>query len=416
MKRALFFISVCFILSIPSLYAADSHYIIVAQDGSGDYKTINGAIAALPMFNYERTVIFIKNGVYNEKFRIDQDFITLRGESREKTIIRYSQLRTDWIANKDSIGPAVINLNGDDVVIENMTIENSQPEVGPHAFAIYGTGTRTVIVNCNVLSKGGDTVSLWNYKSGMYYHANCFFEGAVDFVCPRGWCYIKDSRFFEVKPTATVWHAGGFNAKQKFVLKNCSFDGVKDFELGRHHYDAQFYLLDCSFSDSMKDKPIYRVISADPKANRPFNWGERYYFSHPRKAGKQFPWLQDNFNSLPEKVQPTEITPLWTFDGKWDPETISGPAVVQYKIEDNRLFLTYSELMTVSGIPELITGTHKKLVYLSGAGSTTLEFTGAAKLSKQDIVGIKLNNNAEISGTTASVNARPAGFVISDQN
>ncbi|MFX0137537.1 MAG: hypothetical protein ACFFDN_28120, partial [Candidatus Hodarchaeota archaeon] len=128
-----------------------------------------------------------------------------------------------------------------------MTIENSQPEIGPHAFAIYGTPNRTIIVNCNVVSKGGDTVSLWNYKQGMYYHANCFFQGAVDFVCPRGWCYIRDSRFYEVKETATLWHAGNYHPDQKFVLVNCSFDGVKGFQLGRHHYEAQFFLLDCNF-------------------------------------------------------------------------------------------------------------------------------------------------------------------------
>ncbi len=97
---------------------------------------------------------------------------------------------------------------------ENLTIENNQPEVGPHAFAVYGTGTRTIIENCKVLSKGGDTVSLWNYKTGMYYHAGCTFEGSVDFVCPRGWCFIKNSKFFELKQTASIWHTDGYYINQ----------------------------------------------------------------------------------------------------------------------------------------------------------------------------------------------------------
>ena len=88
--------------------------------------------------------------LYNEKLRIDQDNITLKGESRDSTIIKYSQLRTDWVANKDSIGPAVINISGDDIIFDNLTVENTQPEIGPHAFAIYGKGTRTIIINCNV--------------------------------------------------------------------------------------------------------------------------------------------------------------------------------------------------------------------------------------------------------------------------
>lgn len=406
MNKAASYILLLLILFIPSVQGADSHYLVVAQDGTGDFKTINAAIAALPMFNYERTIIFIKNGVYNEKFRIDQDYITLRGENRDKTIIRYSQLRTDWIANKDSIGAAVVNLNGDDIVIENMTIENSQPEIGSHAFAIYGTGTRTIIVNCNVLSKGGDTVSLWDYKTGMYYHANCYFEGAVDFVCPRGWCFIRDSKFFEIKQTATIWHAGGFDSSQKFVLKNCSFDGVKGFELGRHHYDAQFYLLDCKFSDSMKDKPIYRVVNADPKANRPFNWGERYYYYQPQKAGTQFAWLHDNLNSAKNKIQASEITPAWTFDGKWDPESRSGPQLKQFTIKKNKVLLTFDEIVTVIGTPELESKSGKKLAYVGGAGSKAIEFKTTETISEKDVRGLKIHGDGKMLGTGASVYER----------
>ncbi len=411
MKKTVLPILFFIIFLCPAVFAiADPHYLTVAQDGTGDFKTINAAIAALPMFNYERTVIYIKNGVYNEKFRIDQDYITLRGEDREKTIIRYSQLRTDWIANKDSIGAAVVNLNGDDIVIENMTIENSQPEVGPHAFAIYGTGTRTIILNCNVLSKGGDTVSLWDYKTGMYYHANCFFEGAVDFVCPRGWCFIRDSKFFEVKQTASIWHAGGFDSSQKFVLKNCSFDGVKGFELGRHHYDAQFYLLDCKFSDSMKDKPIYRVVNADPKQNRPFNWGERYYYYNPQKSGAQYLWLKDNFNLLGNAVKESDITPAWTFDGKWDPESIIGPRVKRYSIGQNKILIEFDEIVTVIGIPEILTSTDKILFYASGAGSNIIEFRSKGNLSEADIKDLKIVNGGQMTGVKASVTERKASL------
>ena len=412
MVKSILYIPLFVFIFVSSVYTADSHYIVVAQDGSGEYKTINAAIASLPMFNYERVVIYIKNGVYNEKFRIDQDYITLRGESREKTIIRYSQLRTDWIANKDSIGAAVVNLNGDDIVLENMTIENSQPEVGPHAFAIYGTGTRTVILNCNVLGKGGDTVSLWNYKTGMYYHANCFFQGAVDFVCPRGWCFIRDSKFFEVKQTATIWHAGGFDSSQKFVLKNCSFDGVKGFELGRHHYDAQFYLLDCSFSDSMKDKPIYRVVNSDPKANRPFNWGERYYYANPQKEGNQFAWLKDNINVLKGKVQLSDITPAWTFNGKWDPEATTGPRETQITIDNYKILISFDEPVTVIGTPEVKTHSGRKLVYVSGAGSNTIEFRASTHVTKPELKDLTICNEGKLLGTKASVAERNAAIKL----
>ena len=57
--------------------------IVVAADGTGDFKTIQAAIESIPRDNRERTIVLVKNGVYNEKLRIEADCITLRGESRE---------------------------------------------------------------------------------------------------------------------------------------------------------------------------------------------------------------------------------------------------------------------------------------------------------------------------------------------
>ena len=95
-----------------------------------------------------------------------------------------------------------------------------------------------MIVDCNVLSDGADTLSLWNGDRGRYYHARCNMRGAVDFVCPRGWCYVDDCTFYETKTSAAMWHDGSKNQDQKFVLRNCKFDGVPGWSLARHHHDG----------------------------------------------------------------------------------------------------------------------------------------------------------------------------------
>ena len=403
------------ILPFSASFAQYRHFMTVAKDGSGDYKTITEAIESLPMFNYERVTIYIKNGIYNEKFKITQDYVTLRGESEDSTIIEYNQLRTDWIANKDVIGPAVINIEADDIVLNDLTIKNTQPQVGPHAFAIYGTGTRIIITQCNVLSKGGDTVSLWDYKTGMYYHADCSFVGSVDFVCPRGWCFIKNSSFYELKKTASIWHAGGYEKEQKFVIRDCSFDGVKGFQLGRHHYDAQFYLIDCNFSKAIADTPIYRVTYPDhPEKNRPSNWGERDYYYNCERQGGNFVWFKNNLNTAAGRPKPSDITPAWTFGGRWDPESKKGPAVSKYKIEGNYVLLYFNEIITVIGKPELKTANGKILTYNNGAGSDTIRFDAASELNISDLKGLRITNQAKMIGTTASVYERKADLSIAN--
>lgn len=413
MKKFNLFIVMLALFYSVTLFAKAKNEIVVAADGTGDVKTITEAIQKLPMFNYGRVIIFIKNGIYNEKIRIERDNVTFRGEDREKTIWQYNQIRSEWDKHKDPIGPGVLNIYADDIVVENLTLENTQPEIGPHAFTIYGFGTRTILLNCNLISKGADTVSLWDYKGGMYYHANCYFEGSVDFVCPRGWCFIKDSKFYEHKNTASIWHAGGYDINQKFVIKNSSFDGVPGFELGRHHYEAQFYLLNCSFSKNMSEQEIYRVTYPnEPERNRSYNWGKRNYFYNCSKEGGNPVWLENNLNTAPGSIKPDDITPSWTFDGKWDPETYYVPVIVDYKINNDSLYLYFSEHVTVAGKPVLKSGTGKIFNFHSGSENNTIRFVADSKFNKDDLAGLHIINEDKIIATIATVKERIADFTI----
>jgi len=68
--------------------------LVVAADGSGDFKTIHEAVQSVPKDNHERRVIFVKNALYTERVRVDAACITLRGESRAGTRIEFSRSNT----------------------------------------------------------------------------------------------------------------------------------------------------------------------------------------------------------------------------------------------------------------------------------------------------------------------------------
>jgi pectinesterase len=382
--------------------------ITVAADGSGNFTSLTEALNAMPMYSYQRFVILVKNGVYDEKILIDRDYLTILGESKDSTIIQYDQLRSDWQAKPDYIGAAVVNITADDVILENLTIRNTQPQVGPHAFAVYGTGTRTMLLNCKVISNGGDTVSLWNYKNGMYYHADCYFEGGVDFVCPRGWCYISNSKFYENSKTAAIWHAAVTNKDQKMVLVNCSFDGVQDYHLARHHYEAQFFLVHCVFSETMADKPIfYYHYPNEPEKNRPYFYGDRHYFYDCHRTGGDYGWHHNNDSIWPGQVSPDEVTAAWTFDGKWDPESTTPPVITGYKIKESKLLLYFNELLCIRGKPTLRTSTGKVLTFMEGQGRDILGFTGDKILEQADIAAPMEVLSGEILGNISSAKERP---------
>jgi pectinesterase len=390
--------------------------IVVAADGSGEFKTIQEAVNTIPRDNRQRTIIFIKDGVYHEKVRIDPDFVTLRGQSREGTRIEFPQGTDEFTKQPDSLGRAVVNINGNDCVLENLTIKNTQGVIGPHAFAIYGKGDKTVIVDCDVLSEGADTLALWGDRSGSY-QARLNIRGSVDFVCPRGWCYMTDCTFYEVNPAAhaSIWHDGSKDKNMKFVLRNCKFDGVDNWILARHHHDAQFFLLDCTFSKRMRDLAPYRVIypiagdkpsENDAKRNRDLDasnvWGERAYFYNCHRRGGDYVWQTNNLSFAPGAPKSKQITAAWTFAGKWDPERRDRPAISKVTQESDRIEVTFGENVTVKGKPRLILRGSNFADYVSGSGGNVLIF-GVPARARGEAVKLDLNRGAIIASEASAI-------------
>jgi pectinesterase len=322
------FIILCLCWS--QIRAGENAAVVVAQDGTGKYRSIQQALDAVPPDHKQLIIIFVKNGIYNEKLFITRNNIALVGEDRDSTRIIFPELRRNWIKDHDSSdwGAATINIDSSaaDITLANLTVHNNYGSlygVHDHQFAVWGLGTRITIIRCTIISDGGDALSLWNKPRGMYYHADCSFEGWVDFVCPRGWCYITDCSFFGHNLSASIWHDGETDERQKFVVQYSTFDGVPGFPLGRNHLDGQFYLLHCIFSQTMADKPFYRPKSS----KRPWLWGDRHYYYNCHRVGGDYAWFSDNLAAAPGSPRDSDIDVRWTFDGRWDPEETM-PAVL----------------------------------------------------------------------------------------
>ncbi len=321
------------LLSANTLKAIDwTIDVIVAQDGTGDFTTISDAIDSCKN-DGSNFVIFIKNGTYDENIKIAKNNITLLGEDRDSTIITQAILRSTYYeANGSDWGVATINID-DDVVgltLANLTVQNNYADVYPddednhgHTMTIRGSGDKVIIVNCNILSTGGDTLSLWNTDGGRFYHSGCFFNGYVDYVCPRGYCYIDDCDFYGYNSSASIWHDGSGGKDHKFVVKNSWFDGVEDFALGRYHRMAAFYLLDCDFSKNMKDQEIQYVGDSTDEGDDEGDYlyyGERVYYDRCWKEDGNYSWFADNLDDADGSPERDTITDTWTFNDTWNPE------------------------------------------------------------------------------------------------
>jgi pectin methylesterase-like acyl-CoA thioesterase len=85
--------------------------IVVAQDGTGDFRAIQSALDAIPRDNKSNRVILIRNGVYREKLYVTASHVSIVGEDRDLTRIEYAELRKVWReTHPNGYGAAVINI------------------------------------------------------------------------------------------------------------------------------------------------------------------------------------------------------------------------------------------------------------------------------------------------------------------
>lgn len=330
------------LLALTGLHAQSP--LVVVQDGSGNFKSIQEAINSLPADAKEQRIILIKKGTYKEKLFIEKNFITLKGEDAEKTVVTVSQARDEWrCSNANDYGTATLNLKGNDITLENLSFINSYGfenkadktiscaadstglkliRTTGHQMALRSFATtRLIVKNCIFRAWGGDTVSPWNTEDGMFYFKDCVMEGGVDFYCPRGWAYAEGCTFICHNMEAAIWHDGSLHESSKTVLVNCRFKGDDGFKLGRYHRDAQFYLINCSFPANMADADIYQREAVPPNK---IQWGKRVYYYNCKKDGGNYAWMADH---LPAGVTVNDISVPWTFDFKWNPANQTAAAI-----------------------------------------------------------------------------------------
>jgi pectinesterase len=168
-------------LSTSHAFAAGKS-LTVAADGTGEFKTVQAAVDAVPENNTDPVVISIKPGTYKEKITVPRDkpFVTFKGEDARTTV-----LTNDW--NAKHVGPAgkevgtsgsaSVLVQAPDFVAENVTFENTAGNTG-QAVALSAVGDRQVFRNCRMLG-WQDTLYA---NGGRQYYDRCHIAGRVDFI------------------------------------------------------------------------------------------------------------------------------------------------------------------------------------------------------------------------------------------
>jgi pectinesterase len=180
-------------LAFASFSVAD---VVVAADGSGNFKTVQAAVDAAP--GDARYVIRIKPGVYKEHITIptEKRFVSLIGEDAKTTTLTfdlYAAVPGDDGKPIGTFRTASTVIQADDFVAENITFENSAGNKGTvagQAVALAVFGDRAAFRNCRLI--GWQDTLLVN--AGRQYFENTTIEGAVDFIFGASTVWFENCR------------------------------------------------------------------------------------------------------------------------------------------------------------------------------------------------------------------------------
>ena len=194
-------------LCFSSAFAVPLYDVVVAPDGSGDYASIQTAIDHAPDGD-SPYVIYIRNGVYQEKLEVTRPNIYLIGQDRDRTVIEAATangtLRPDG-KKFGTFGSRTVSIDAKGFQARSLTIENSFDYPANQAKKESDpTKIKSPQAVALLVSNHGDRaefkdVSLVSYQDTLYVRAGrSFFDqskiaGNIDFIFGLGTALIKDS-------------------------------------------------------------------------------------------------------------------------------------------------------------------------------------------------------------------------------
>ena len=207
--------------------------IVVARDGTGDFRNVAEAIDKCRALMAEKRVIYIKKGVYKEKLVIPSHLtnIQLVGESRDSTIITYDDHAN--INNMGTFNSYTLKVSGRDILISDLTIENNAAPLG-QAVALFADGDGQYYINCRLLGNQ-DTVYTGPGKATQHFE-DCIIEGTTDFIFGPATAYFDKCTIISKKNSYITAAATPQDVEVGYVFTNCYLQaapGVTKCYLGR---------------------------------------------------------------------------------------------------------------------------------------------------------------------------------------
>ncbi|CAH2044517.1 unnamed protein product [Thlaspi arvense] len=204
--------------------------MVVAQDGSGQYKTITEALQNVPKKRNATFVLHIKEGIYKEFVQVNRTMpdLVFIGDGPEKTVISGDKNFKDGITTYRTTTVAIV---GDRFIAKNMGFENTAGAIKHQAVAIRVLSDESIFYNCKFV---GYQDTLYAHSHRQFYR-DCTISGTIDFLFGDAAAVFQNCTFLVRKPLSNqacpITAHGRKDPREStgFVLQGCTIAGEPDY-------------------------------------------------------------------------------------------------------------------------------------------------------------------------------------------
>ncbi|KAK4779825.1 hypothetical protein SAY87_015931 [Trapa incisa] len=223
-----------------------SDIVVVSQNGTGNFSTINDAISAAPN-NSAGTdgyfVIYVTAGVYEEYVSIakNKKYLMMIGDGINQTIITGNRSVVDGWTTFNSATFAVVATN---FVAVNITFRNTAGAVKHQAVAVRNGADLSTFYSC---SFEGYQDTLYAHSLRQFYR-ECDIYGTVDFIFGNAAAVFQDCNLYPRLPMSGQFNAitaqGRTDPNQNTgtSIQNCTIRPATDLEAAGGNSTVQTYL------------------------------------------------------------------------------------------------------------------------------------------------------------------------------
>ncbi|KAM2268312.1 hypothetical protein ACFX1S_046445 [Malus domestica] len=151
--------------------------IVVAKDGTGDFKTIQEAVDKVPKKNKNRILIHVKQGVYYENVLMDKSKwnVMMFGDGKTKTVVSGN---LSFVDGTPTFSTATFAVTGKGFIVKDMRFINTAGAIKHQAVAFRSGSDLSVYYRC---SFDGFQDTLYAHSNRQFYR-ECDITGTIDFI------------------------------------------------------------------------------------------------------------------------------------------------------------------------------------------------------------------------------------------